>query len=70
MQGGNGEDRGVGLTRVEDNWTTKFGFTQIFHPPQLFQPFSQAVKVAEHPPCLSLPHLEDPPDFPSGPWTS
>lgn len=69
-KGGMGKTGGVGLTRVEDNWTTKFGFTQIFRPPQLFQPFSLAVKVAKHPPCLSLPHLEDLPDFPSGPWTS
>lgn len=46
-----GEGRGIGTDgRVEENRTDKFGFTQIFHPRQLFQPFSLAVEATKEGP--------------------
>lgn len=46
-----GEGRGSGIDgTVEENRTDKFGFTQIFHPQLLLQPFSLAVEATKERP--------------------
>lgn len=46
-----GKGRGIGTGgRVEEKRTDKFGFTQVFHPPQLFQSFSLAVEATKEEP--------------------